>query len=150
MLYFDTQNYSVSKSYDSGTESFSPTVEFEIGEIGYVVIVRNEQYDSNGSSGTDYIVIDAYKSPEDAIEVAEKIKQHKEDYHNWEYAAYSLGRNSRGKAPILDINYASGDKAFPINKYGQFLPWMGWGNRFDGVIVNVFKLNEYGFPKVFK
>lgn len=133
-LYFDKEDHSVYLDRDGAKyswESFTPTIDFQEGDVGYVVAIGYTTYDTFGSDNTvRYEVVDAYKSADAAHDVAQEIERYikQEADQRYDY------KNKKKDFKPFVAKLANGED------YTHTYSFIGWGTSFEHIIVNRFTL----------
>ena len=136
-LYFDKEDHNVYLNRNDvvyrnhNWESFLPTVEFNEGDVGYVVAIGYTTYDTFGSDNiVRYEVVDAYKDADAAHNVAQEIKRY---INQEEDQSYSYKSKKKDFKPF-SAKLANG------KDYTHTYSFIGWGTSFEHIVVNRFTL----------
>lgn len=134
-LYYDHEYKQVylTKKDNFYWESFHPSLVWNEGEEGYLVVCETQLYNSYGAEGCGIEIIDAYKDEDLAHAAAQSIVKET----NSRILRVPLGN---GKTYLVSDN---GDKKKknPDEKIYTF-PWQHWGCSLEGVRVVHFVLND--------
>lgn len=115
----DFKKVSLVKPLDQFFESFTPTINVEVGNKYTIIVVEYTTYDSYTSYKEPYYqVIDLYNKRENAINTARAIHEYVREGEN------------NCKEEIL---YADGTKV-------KYLSFTGWGNSYERIFIKSCKI----------